>query len=60
MASKLKEVLPSILSKEQGAFLKGRCIIDGVLYANDGLQTEIRQVGVICKLDLEKAHDHLD
>lgn len=35
LALRLKEVLPHIVSLEQGAFLQGRYIMDGFLCASD-------------------------
>lgn len=59
---RLKEVLPKIVSKEQGAFLQGRTMVDGFLYANECIDDRIRQgrPGVMCKLDLEKAYNHVN
>lgn len=62
LSLRLKEVMPEIMSREQGAFLQGRTMIDGVLCVNECIDAHIREgkPGVLCKLDLEKAYDHVN
>lgn len=62
LALRLKEMVPTIVSREQGAYLKGRIMADGVLYANKCIDARIKEgkPGVLCKLDLEKAYDHVN
>lgn len=62
LALRLKKVLLDIISKEQGAFLEGRSILDGFLCASECIDDQIRRgrVGVICKLDMEKVYDHVN
>lgn len=62
LASRLKVVMIGIISPPQGAFIEGRQIFYGVLIANECIE-DWRSSGkndVICKLDLEKAYDHID
>lgn len=56
-ALRLKDVLPSLVSKGQGVFLNGSSILDWVLCANECIDLRIKSglSGVICKLDMEKA-----
>lgn len=62
IASRLKEVLPSVVSKMQGAFLKGRSILDRVLCANECIDSRLWEgsPGVVCKLHTEKAYDNVN
>lgn len=61
LVSRLEVVLPSMISQNQGAFLKGRSSLDGSLCANECINSWRREgiPGVICKLDMEKAYDHV-
>jgi hypothetical protein len=62
LANKLKSVLGKIVSHSQTAFIKGRQLLDSILVANECLDSWLRSgaPGIICKLDLEKANDHVD
>lgn len=62
LALRLKYMLPSIVSKEQEAFLQGRSMADGVLCANECIDAKLKdgKPRVICKLDLEKLYDHVN
>jgi hypothetical protein len=62
LANGMRRVMDRIISKPQNAFVKRRQILDLVLIANDCLDSrfKFRDLGVLCKLDMEEAYDHVD
>ena len=62
LVSRLKAVLDSTISKNQGAFVANRQILDVALVANEVVEDvrATRRKGVVFKIDFEKAYDHVE
>ena len=61
LANIIKRVMSLIISQAQNAFVEGRQILDAVLIANETVDSILRkkESGLLCKLDIEKAYDHI-
>ncbi|RVW32661.1 Transposon TX1 uncharacterized 149 kDa protein [Vitis vinifera] len=62
LANRLKKVVSKVVSPTQNAFVEGRQILDVALIANEAIDSLLKgdEAGVLCKLDLEKAYDHIN
>lgn len=62
LTERFKTVISKLVSPNQNAFIKGRQISDASMVANENLDNLMRRKkkGLACKLDLEKAYDHVN
>ena len=62
LANRLKRVMGKLVNKAQNAFVEGRQILVDPLIANEIIDSALKkkEKWVLCKLDIEKAYDHIN
>ncbi|XP_026428327.1 uncharacterized protein LOC113324223 [Papaver somniferum] len=61
VGNRLKRVMHKLVSEFQGAFIKGKQILDGALIAGECVDSRMKSKipGLLCKIDMEKAFDNV-
>ncbi|XP_058111303.1 uncharacterized protein LOC131254332 [Magnolia sinica] len=63
VVARLSFILPKLISKEQGVFVKGRLIAENIAIAHEvfrEINRKVRGGNLLLKLDMEKAYDKVD
>jgi len=62
LANRLKQVIGSVISEVQSAFVKNRQILDGILIANEVVDEtrKSKKELMLFKVDFEKSYDSID
>jgi exonuclease III len=62
IASRLKPILPTIISPEQSGYVEGRQIMDSIILAHEVIHSlqKTKTPGMLLKLDISKAFDKLN
>ncbi|XP_055814706.1 uncharacterized protein LOC129884434 [Solanum dulcamara] len=62
LTERLKRVMAKLVDSQQLAFIKGRQIMDAALIANEVIDSRLnlKKPVILCKLDIEKAYDHVN
>ncbi|XP_026399269.1 uncharacterized protein LOC113295133 [Papaver somniferum] len=61
LAERIKTVMPGLISNAQGAFVKNRQILEGILITHELIDSRLRQQrpGILCKIDVQKDFDNI-
>ena len=61
LANRLKRVMGKLVNKAHNAFVEGRQILDASLIVNEVIDylMRIKERGILCKLDIEKAYNQI-
>ena len=61
LANRIKRVMGLTISQSQNAFVERRQILDTMLIGNEAVDSILRRKenGLLCRLDIEKAYDHI-
>jgi hypothetical protein len=61
MANRLKRILPKLISKNQGGFVRGRQILDNIILVQEAIHTSCKKKdkGMVIKMDLANAFDRV-
>jgi len=61
LASRLRKVVGKVTGSNQHAFIRGHQILDAALTVNECIDSYIKSGNwdILCKLDIEKAYDHI-
>ena len=62
LANRLRSVIGSVVSEGQSAFVKGKQILDGILFANEAIDeaSRMKKELLLFKVDFKKAYDSVD
>lgn len=61
LANRLKKVLSKVVLKSHNTFVEGKQILDAILITNEAIDSMLKSnmLGMLCKLDIVKAYDHV-
>lgn len=61
LANRIKVVLPLIIAPNQGGFVQGRHILDGIITIHEVLHSmdKSKEAGLVLKLEINKAYDRV-
>ena len=62
LVNRLKRVMSTLVNKAHNAFVAGWQILDAPLIVNEVIDSMVKkkEMGILCKLDIEKAYDQIN